>query len=143
MRIIERLIYAVFYPILGAGVGVYFVYTIANIAKGESPSFELAVISAVLGGFALSSGFVDEASSMLKRSIRRVGVLYLGSAIFFTVFTLVIPMAKVETTGAAYWIVFLTNVISMFFAMLFFSYATALLIAKLPKLLQEFWAMRN
>lgn len=143
MSRIEMLIFAVFYPILGAGVAVYFVYTVANIAEGESPSFELAVISAVLGGFALSGGFVDKASSILKRSIRRVGVLYLGSAIFFTVFTLVIPAAKVETTGAAYWIVFLTNVISMFFAMIFFSWATALLIAKFPKLLQEFWAMRD
>ena len=86
---------------------------------------------------------MDKASSTLKQSIRRVGVLYLGSAIFFTVFTLVIPMAKVETTGATYWIVFLANATSMFFAMVFFSYATALLMAKFPKLLQEFWTMRN
>ena len=139
MRIIESIFYGIFYPILGAGVVVYVIYAIANVAKGGTPSFELAIISAVLGGFALSGGFLEQASSGLKRHIRRIGVLYLGAAIFFTVFALVIPMAKVETVGVAYWVVFLANLISMFFAVLFFTLATALLIAKLPKLLQEFW----
>lgn len=133
---IEVIIYAFFYSVLGCGV---IVYVMTYFSEAEPPSFELAIISAVLGGFALTRGFLQRVTSDLRRYIRRVGVLYLGAAIFFTVLTLVIPMVKMDTTGAACWIVSMAYLISMLAAMLFFASATGLLIAKFPKLIQEFW----
>ncbi len=136
MRVIEGIIYGFFYPILACGIGIYILQYFSEEAK--PPSFELAIISAIIGGFALSSGFLEQASSSLWRQIKFIGVLYLGAAIAFTVFALVVPMARIETSGIAYWIIFLANLISMFAAIAFFTLATACLIAKLPKLLQEF-----
>lgn len=137
MRIIEGIIYGFFYSVLACGVLMYILRYFPP-AETEPPTFELAIVSAVIGGFALSGGFLDKASAGLQRNIKCIGALYLGAAIAFIVFALVIPMAAIVTSGAAYWIVYLANLISMFVAMLFFALATGWLIAKLPKIFQEF-----
>ena len=104
MRIIEGIIYGFSYPILACGVAIYILQHF--FGKTEPPSFELAIISAIIGGFALSSGFLEKVSSGLQLTIRRIGTFYLGAAIAFVVFALVMPMAELETEGITYWVVF-------------------------------------
>jgi hypothetical protein len=135
MRIIEGIIYGFSYPILACGVAIYILQHF--FGKTEPPSFELAIISAIIGGFALSSGFLEKVSSGLQLTIRRIGTFYLGAAIAFVVFALVMPMAKLETEGITYWVVFLATSISMLAAIGFFAYATGFLIAKFPAIFRE------
>lgn len=138
IRIGKIAIYAFFYPILAAGVTFYFIQYVARLK--EPPSFELAIISTVIGGFALSSGFLRQASPGLQRKIRGIGSFYLGAAVAFIVVALVMPMLNVAQPGTfTYYIVLPASLVSMGAAMLFFAGATGQLIAELPKILQEFW----
>lgn len=138
MNKIKVAVYAFFYPILVAGVTLYFIQYVARLK--EPPSFELAIISTVIGGFALSSGFLQQASSDLRRKIRGIGSFYLGAAVAFVVVVLVMPMLNAAQPGTfTYCIVFPASLGSMGAAMIFFAGATGQLIAELPKILQEFW----
>ncbi len=137
MQIIRTLIYALFYPVLLTGTVTYVIQNF--LGKADPPSFEFALVSAVMGGFALSDGFLKDASSRLRRNVKCIGSFYLGAAIAFITFGLVLPVLKMETSGITYWIVFLSGMTSMFSGIAFFVFASGFLIAELPTILKEFW----
>lgn len=67
-------------------------YIILRATKPDYQLFELATLSALLGGFVLASGFIGQNNNNLRLNLRRIGALYLVSAIAFILFGLYIPV---------------------------------------------------
>lgn len=77
------------------------VFYILNYSiKGDVPGFQLAIISTIFGGFMLSSSIFGRAASDLKLRMRRIGAIYLISAVAFVIFTVfysIVDMMPQET----------------------------------------------
>lgn len=72
-------------------VGLVF-YIVLRATKPDFQPLELAILSVLLGGFVLTSGFLGGNSTDLKFSLIRIGALYLVSAIAFVLFGLYMPV---------------------------------------------------
>ena len=71
-----------------------------NFGEGGEPvGFELATISAVIGGLVLTSGFLDKGASKpdLALSLRRIGTMYLVATLAFVVFGICSPLMEVSS----------------------------------------------
>jgi len=69
--------------------------------KKEPPSFELALISAVIGGLLLSSTFFSKASPDLQLKVRRIGASYLVATLSFVFFIICLPLVGILPTEIA------------------------------------------
>jgi len=122
-----------------AGLVGYVALSIANFAERKAfPAFELATISAVLGGFLFSSGFtgIAEQNVELKHRIRRIGLTYLISAISFIILTMFLALAQKDYPQA--WVngfVLVGNSIGLLGGIISFPWATAELVWIMPQLL--------
>lgn len=67
-------------------IGVYFYATISAYFLGV-PAFDLAILSALLGGFTLSGGFIiRRLETKVNTLLRRTGILYFLATVAFIVF---------------------------------------------------------
>jgi hypothetical protein len=102
-----------------------------NFGQGGEPvGFQLATISAVIGGLILTSGFLNRESSKpdLALSLRRIGVMYLVATLAFVVFGICFPLIDVSPYFA--WV----SVIGMVIGAFSFAVGSVLLAAKVPQL---------
>lgn len=115
------------------GIVLYIFETDFGREVGSS-GFELATISAVIGGLILASGFLEKASNQLQFSLRRIGVLYLIATIFFIVYEISFPLIDnpLIDNPIAIWVVG----ISIASGALAFARATVLLVL----VLRELWS---
>jgi hypothetical protein len=97
---------------------------------GEPVGFQLATISAVIGGLILTSGFLDREPSKpdLAMSLRRIGVMYLVATLAFVVFGICFPLIGVSSYFA--WV----SVIGMVIGAFTFAAGSVLLATKVPQL---------
>lgn len=133
-EVIVRVLFPIIYVLLAIGILAYI--PLCYFEKEEPPGFELAIVSAIIGGLLFSGGFAGTASrySELQGKVKRIGLLYLVATIGFIFLALFVPMAKLEIQGIAYWTVFLVIVLSMLTSVLSFAWATAELVKLLPRL---------
>lgn len=125
----------IIYALLYAGIMAYIV--LYYVTKQEPPGFELATISGVIGGLLFSGAFIGGASqdSELQREVKRTGILYLVATIGFIFLALFLPMLEVEFTDmVAKWTVIIVVSLSLLASIIPFAWATAKLIALVPKL---------
>jgi hypothetical protein len=121
-----------------AGLAGYVALSIANYAEKKAfPAFELATISAVLGGFLFSSGFtgIAQQNVELMTKIRRIGLTYLISAISFIILTMFIALALKDYSQP--WVngfVLAGNFVSLLGGIISFPWATAELVWIMPQL---------
>ena len=119
-------------PVLILGL---FGYVLVTVPRGEYEPFELAIVSALLGGFVLASGFISRPADKLATGLKRVGVLYLVATIAFVVFGLYITLDKIATAGDS--LSKLTQVIvpgSLYIGVPAFTWATASLVTLTPQI---------
>ncbi|OGN92221.1 MAG: hypothetical protein A2Z75_04395 [Chloroflexi bacterium RBG_13_50_10] len=109
-------------------------YIILSYTEGRVVGFELATISAVVGGLLLASGSIGKNSqlSILEGDIRRTGVLYLAATISFIFIGLFLPLLKIPGIGE--WLGFAVVTIVLVPALVFFGWATGDLVILLPQL---------
>jgi len=69
-------------------------YIIARYQDPNFPPFELATVSALLGGFTLTGGFSNACPEDLRLRLRTIGALYLIATIAFILFGLYQPVDK-------------------------------------------------
>jgi len=122
---------------LSYGMAILFMFAIVlyivetNFGKdGEPVGFQLATISAIVGGLILASAFFDKASSDsgLRLNLRRIGVIYLVATIAFVVFGICFPI--MDTLP---YITYVTAV-SMVAGAMSFAMGTVLLVREIPRL---------
>ncbi len=105
--ILESLLMAILYPVVAAGIVIYFVHYMGSLITHEpaqSP-LELAGVAAALGGFILLSAFFKEGVP-LEAELRRIAKLFLGVVVSLTVLFFVFEMAttmKSPTLGLGEW----------------------------------------
>ena len=119
-------------PVIVCGL---FGYVLVTVPQGEYEPFELATISALLGGFVFAGGFMSQSETRSALGLKRVGALYLASTIAFVVFGFYITLDKIATEGDALSKVTLVLVpISLYIAVLAFAWATAWLVTLIPQI---------
>jgi hypothetical protein len=117
-------------------LGLIFYIALAYFGKAEPPGFELAVVSSIFGGLLFSGAFIGKTSlsKEIQMEVRRIGILYLVATIGFIFLVLFLPMARIEPTGIAYWVIFIIVALGMFGSALLFALATGRLIRIIPQL---------
>ena len=75
--------------LLALALFAFLLECLAGGAKTETPGFQLAIISGILGGFVLTtaSGNLTDSQHQVDQ-LRRIGTSFLGSAVCFVVFEL-------------------------------------------------------
>ena len=134
-RLIERiknLVYSLAYLVVVLFAVVIVAYIIeTNFGKeGDPVGFQLATISAVIGGLILTSGFLNKGSSKpnLALSLRRIGVVYLVATLSFVVFGVCFPLIEVASPFTY------ASAIGMSAGALSFAMGSVLLAIKVPQL---------
>jgi hypothetical protein len=109
---------------------VGYIVKVGFVQTGEPVGFQLATISAVIGGLILTSGFLDREPSKpdLAMSLRRVGVMYLVATLAFVVFGICFTLIGVSSYFM--WVSLIGMVIGAFS----FAIGSVLLAAKVPQL---------
>jgi hypothetical protein len=129
---IKRLFYFLAYLVAVLFSVVIVSYIIAtNFGKdGDPVGFQLATISAVIGGLVLASGFLNKGSSKpdLALSLRRIGVMYLVATLAFVVFGICFPLIEVARPFIY------ASAIGMVVGALSFAMGSVLLAIKVPQL---------
>lgn len=119
------------YFFLAIGISLYIVL---SYTEGRVVGFELATISAIVGGLLLASGSISKDSRLSKfqGDIRRTGILYLAATISFVFIGLFLPLLKIP--GIAEWLGFVVVTIVLVPSLCFFGWATGDLVILLPQL---------
>lgn len=102
-----------------------------NFGQGGEPvGFQLATISAVVGGLVLTSGFLNREPSKpdLALSLRRIGVVYLIATLAFVVFGICFPLIDV---GSYFMVVSLIGIV---IGAVSFALGSVLLAIRVPQL---------
>jgi F0F1-type ATP synthase alpha subunit len=125
----------IIYWLLFAG---FFLYVVLNYETLQAQSFELAKVSALLGGFALTGGFSGiKTHDILKFRLRRIGTLFIVSTIFFVVFGLYQPLDQPDSVESLKNILKIVIPISFYGGVIFFLIATSLLFTIIPRIFRE------
>lgn len=94
---------------------------------GDSVGFELATISAILGGLILTSGFLEKAPNSLQARLRQIGVAFIVATMSFAIYE--ISFASIAYTLAQY-----ITALSITLGALSFAIGTLLLALVIPQL---------
>lgn len=94
MRSVRRFLFGLSYlpAALFAIIVVSYIIKTWLVFNDEKVGFELATVSALLGGFILTGAFIDRQNADNQTRLRRIGVVYLISTIAFVVFGLSVPI---------------------------------------------------
>jgi len=113
-------------------------YIARNLNETALPIFELAKISAILGGLVLAGGFFTTSPQELKFKMRRIGALYLLATIAFVILGLALPIFAPLTEEMSYYLFFFILVIgSLIVSAVAFALATSGLTVLIPKFLRK------
>ena len=105
--------------------------------KAEPPGFQLATISAIIGGFILASAGLSSYDAV-RDKMRRIAVFYLIATIAFVVFALFFPiMDKFQNMPIYYDFVVKTTAVSIVIGAVSFSIGTVWLALLIPKFWRE------
>ena len=105
--------------------------------KAEPPGFELATISAIIGGLILASAGLALYAQVQDR-MKRTALFYLIATIAFVVFSLFFPIAdKVQSVPIYYDFVLKITAVSIGIGALSFSLGTVWLAFLIPKFWRE------
>lgn len=133
----KGLLYAVTYllaTVLSFGIGVYILVRYNDVANFQA--FELATITALLGGFALTGGFSTHPKLVrLTFALRKTGALYIISTISFVGFGLFYPLgeASAPAPNFATWLAICGYALGG----LTFTFANWLFMLQIPKIFKE------
>ena len=137
-RILGNFLYGLSFTIVILLTVAIIVYVITYyFGRAEPPGFELATISAIIGGFTLASAGLSSYATVQDR-MKRTALFYLIATIAFVVFGLFFPIAdKLQNVPIYYEIVLYATVISIGIGALSFSLGTVWLAFLIPKFWRE------
>ena len=135
------LIFGIVGVIMYFAVFIYYMKYIGNFPKNAETlnlgyNFDIGILSATIGGFALIGGFFDKTPASVKKELINTSRCFLITAVFSTIFTFILPVflgGKPEQ-GSGYWFLFAALTASMFLSVLGFTFGTTLLIPCLWKI---------
>jgi hypothetical protein len=133
---ITNFLYGLSYTLVGFLAIAILVYIIMYyFGKAEPPGFELATISAIIGGFILAGAGLTSYANVQDR-MKRSAICYLIATIAFVVFALFFPIAdKLQNVPIYYDFVLITTAVSICVGAVSFSIGTVWLIRLIP----SFW----
>jgi len=131
----KALAIALIFPIVAAALLVYFVHVMIS----KSPSnFDLAIISATIGGLVMVGGFIDKSGKQQATELINIGRWFLIASVFSTLFSLFMPalagMDESLSNTLAYKLLFYATALSLMASAFSFPWAVCLLLPKLWKL---------
>jgi len=91
-RLPEFIIFGVVGVVMYFSVAVYFMDYMGKYAEKPGYNFEMAILSATLGGFVLIGGFLDKTPSTAKKDLINSAKGFLTSAVFSAIFVFTLPM---------------------------------------------------
>ena len=102
---------------------------------GGSP-FTLAQVAAIFGGLSIAAGFSDQVNGLLRFALRLAGVLYLASALGFSLFGMILPLSADDELWASQGHVLeKMHFVFLLMAMIGFSLGTMLWVSIIHRLL--------
>lgn len=130
MRTVRRFLFGLSYlpAALFAIIIVSYIVKTWLVFNDEKVGFELATVSALLGGFILTGAFVDSQNTERQTKLRRIGVVYLISTIAFVVFGLSVPVLS-DIPFMPY-----AGAVAIAVGAMYFAIGTVLLVVEIPKL---------
>lgn len=135
-RLPELIIFGVVGTVMYFSVAIYYIKCIGNVAQNLGYNFEMAILSATLGGFVLIGGFLDKTPSTTKKDLINSAKGFLTSAVFSTIFGFTLPMGAVTKPeqAIAYYLLIVVITASMMIAVLGFTWGVSVLIPCLWKI---------
>ena len=130
-RLPETIIFTITFPIIYVAVGFYYLKYLLALAENLGYNFEMAILSATLGGFVLVGGFLEKSNVSLRKELINVGRWFLMSAVFSSIFAFVVPLLAVTDKQehiAGYYLLFGGVAISMLLAIIGFTWGISFLI---------------
>lgn len=130
MKFIKRLLFGLsFLPVvLFAIVITAFIVKTWLVLDDEKVGFDLATISAIIGGFILAGAFIDRQDPYGQARLRRIGLVYLISTIAFVVLAMSAPILN------DFWLAPYLGAASIATGAVFFALGTVLLVREIPRL---------
>lgn len=135
-RLAETFLFVIVGTVMYVAVAYYYIKYIVNFTEYSGYDFEMAILSATLGGFVLIGGFLDKTSSTVKKNLINSAKGFLTSAVFSTIFVFTLPMSAViepEQAFAHYYLV-VVLLASMIITVLSFTFGVSVLIPCLWKI---------
>lgn len=135
-RLPEFIIFGAVGTVMYFSVAVYYINYMGNFAENLGYDFEMAILSATLGGFVLIGGFLEKTNPRVKKDLVNAAKGFLTSAVFSTIFGFTLPMGamtKPEQVVAYYLLIFVI-IVSMMIAVLGFTWGVSVLIPCLWKI---------
>jgi len=130
---VEGIIFAISFPLISAAVIIHFASLIPEEAQSQ---FELAIVSATIGGLLMVGGFIDKANKKQARELINIGKWFLIASVFATLYGLFLNwisyIDKIDTFGEN--LILTATIICLVFATFAFSWAISLLLPNLWKL---------
>jgi len=135
-RLPEVIIFTIVGTVMYLSVAVYYIKYIGDYAENPGYNFEMAILSATLGGFVLISGFLDKTPSSAKKDLVNSAKGFLTSAVFSTIFGFTLPMIEItepEQT-VAFNFLLIVLIASMVLSIVGFTWGVSVLIPCLWKI---------
>ncbi len=135
-RLPEFIIFGIVGTVMYFSVAVYYIKYMGNFAENAGYDFEMAILSATLGGFVLIGGFLEKTSPRVKKDLVNAAKGVLTSAVFSTIFVFTLPMGAVTKPeqALAYYLLIFVLIVSMMITVLGFTWGVSVLIPCLWKI---------
>ena len=137
-KIVRDFLYGLSYTLVILLTLAFVVYIITYyFGRAEPPGFELATISAIIGGLILASAGLTS-YAVIQERMKRTAVFYLIATIAFVVFGLFFPIAdKLQNVPIYYDFVLKITAVSIGIGAMSFSLGTVWLAFLIPKFWRE------
>jgi hypothetical protein len=135
-RLPEVITFAVVGTVMYAAVFAYYINYIGNLTGNLDYNFEMAILSATLGGFVLIGGFLDKAPSTAKKDLVSSATGFLASAVFSTIFVFTVPLEAVikPEQGGVFYLLTSVLLLSVIISVFGFTWGVSVLIPCLWKI---------
>ena len=140
-RLPEFIIFGVVGTVMYFSVAAYYIKYMGNFAENSGYNFEMAMLSATLGGFVLIGGFLNKTSPTVNKDLINSAKGFLTSAVFSTIFVFTLPMGAVTKPdqALAYYLLIFVLIVSMMITVLGFTWGVSVLIPCLWKIGRKSW----
>lgn len=135
-RLPEFIIFGIVGTVMYFSVALYYIKYMGNFAESLGYNFEMAILSATLGGFVLIGGFLEKTNPRVKKDLVNAAKGFLTSAVFSTIFVFTLPMGAVTKPeqALAYYLLIFVLIASMMVTVLGFTWGVSVLIPCLWKI---------
>lgn len=129
-RLPEFVIFGIVGTVMYFSVVVYYLNYMKDYAENLGYNFEMAILSATIGGFVLIGGFLDKTPPTVRKDLINSAKGFLTAAVFSTIFGFTLPLGAITKPEQviAYYLLLFVLIASMMITVLGFTWGVSVLI---------------